>query len=476
MGGEWNGTVGEGKELRVDVRSYQAELGVLRGSHIGNLSDLEAALEREEPFFTTDTFSYAIAEPRQRVSHLVGSVAYVHEWNSTRRERWQLHTQHNVRKEFDVRRSGRSAVPALDLQLFTQEARYSQGWGKEGQENLLLGGSWRLKKNTNDAETGILPLIPNYLSHEGAAFVAGNWDLDRATLSWGLRYAGTQRAVAAISNTLPREVVFYTDQFHAWNGAWTYRRPWRERGAWTLEGQWNERAPEPNELYSFGLHQGVSGIEEGNPDLNKERGAHLQAKLEGRPRPWLRLEAVGYVQHYLNYIYLQPTNEFRLTIRGAFPVFEYRQAAAQLLGAEGAVSVQLPKGWWLHSQWNALRGTNLSEQLPLVYMPPSRITSVLRRPLPDWGPLERMTLAVEHAYTSEQRHWDASLDFAPPPPAYHLWHVEWNAQWHSAGRPPQLVIRINNATNTAYRDYLNRLRYFADDLGRNVQLGVRWNF
>ena len=40
--------------------SFNAEFGVLRGSHIGNLTDLEEALERDVPFFTEDDFSYSI--------------------------------------------------------------------------------------------------------------------------------------------------------------------------------------------------------------------------------------------------------------------------------------------------------------------------------------------------------------------------------------------------------------------------------
>ena len=39
-----------------------------------------------------------------------------------------------------------------------------------------------------------------------------------------------------------------------------------------------------------------------------------------------------------------------------------------------------------------------------------------------------------------------------------------------------IFLRIDNLFNVSYRDYLNRLRYFADDLGINVIMGLNLNF
>jgi iron complex outermembrane receptor protein len=40
----------------------------------------------------------------------------------------------------------------------------------------------------------------------------------------------------------------------------------------------------------------------------------------------------------------------------------------------------------------------------------------------------------------------------------------------------QVSLNINNLLNTSYRNYLNRLRFFADDLGRNFQLQIKINY
>jgi iron complex outermembrane receptor protein len=42
--------------------------------------------------------------------------------------------------------------------------------------------------------------------------------------------------------------------------------------------------------------------------------------------------------------------------------------------------------------------------------------------------------------------------------------------------PINLSFKISNLLNTSYRNYLNRLRYFSDDLGRNFSLSMSYKF
>ncbi len=66
-----------------------------------------------------------------------------------------------------------------------------------------------------------------------------------------------------------------------------------------------------------------------------------------------------------------------------------------------------------------------------------------------------------------------TVDFSTPPPAYSLWNVQagFNLTKNlSAG------VTVQNLFNKAYRDYLNRLRYFSDDMGRNIIINFRYNF
>src|SRR5690554_2391468 len=88
--------------------TFNARFGVLRGSHTGNLTDLEEALQREIPFYTEDHFSYSIDAPHQQVNH---HLLKAHTQYRITDQQWIDLTyagQYNRRKEFDVRRNNRS--------------------------------------------------------------------------------------------------------------------------------------------------------------------------------------------------------------------------------------------------------------------------------------------------------------------------------------------------------------------------------
>jgi len=106
---------------------FNTEIGVLRGSHIGNLTDLQEAIGREIPFFTEDNFSYKINPPRQLVSHHLVKVATKHTISHDQLIKFNYGGQWNQRKEFDVRRGDRSNIPVLDLNQFSNffEAAYN---------------------------------------------------------------------------------------------------------------------------------------------------------------------------------------------------------------------------------------------------------------------------------------------------------------------------------------------------------------
>jgi len=68
------------------------------------------------------------------------------------------------------------------------------------------------------------------------------------------------------------------------------------------------------------------------------------------------------------------------------------------------------------------------------------------------------------------------VDISTPPPGYHLVHFRAGVDFNLNSKSDLAVgLNINNVLNTSYRNYLNRLRYFADDLGRTIQLQLKIN-
>ena len=69
------------------------------------------------------------------------------------------------------------------------------------------------------------------------------------------------------------------------------------------------------------------------------------------------------------------------------------------------------------------------------------------------------------------------VDVSTPPDAYHLINLRGQLDFEVGNQSTlQVALAINNLFDTSYRNYLNRQRFFADDLGRNVSLQLKINY
>lgn len=459
--------------------SFNASLGVLRGAHIGNLTDLSSALENETPLFTEPIFSYDIDAPRQQVNHHL--IKAHTRFRPTQHEHFfdfSSAGQINNRKEFDVRRSGRSDIPALSLSQNTHfiEAKYHHYF--KNNWKTISGVQATRTDNTNSPETGILPLIPDYISSEYGVYFLATKAWEKTTIDFGARYDFEQRNVAAISNSTPREILRYSTPYHNTSAMFGVKHNLGSKYKWVLN--WNvgyaNRNPEVNELYSNGLHQGVSGIEEGDPLLVPEQS--LKTTLSLKKRLWERFgfEVLGYLQNISNYIFLNPQDEIRYTIRGAFPVFKYEQTNAIIGGVDLEATLRITKKLLFTGKYSFLQGHDQSNNLPLVFMPANSLLGTLRIPIPTLWKAENIEININNRYVFKQRNLLASQDFVEPPPAYYLLGASISAEQQIKKIRLKTFLRGENLLNQTYRDYLNRQRYFADDLGVNLVAGINVSF
>jgi len=452
--------------------SFNTEIAILRGSHIGNLTDLESALEQEIPFFTKPYFSYDINAPFQRVNHHLLKLNTRYYINSNQYLDFTYSGQLNNRKEFDVRRSNYSDDPALSLVQFSNsvEAKYFNYFNNGFK--LKVGVQGKFIDNTNDPETGVLPLIPDYFSYKLGGFFLITKRMKKVFLELGGRYDFTHQAVAAISTYLPREIIRYNNNFHNFSAlVGVNYRPNKVLKSYLNIG-FASRNPSINELYSSGLHQGVSGIEEGDAQLNVEEAIKTTLGLDINIQEKLFLETVFYYQWINNYIYLNPQKEIRLTIRGAFPVYKYEQTRAQIYGLDLSATYKILKNLQVKVLYSYLRGEDLANKLPLVYMPANNIFGVITYNFPKVGSFENLKLELNNKYVFRQNNLLSSQDFVPAPDAYNLLGLRISIEKTIKKNHLKIYIRVDNLLNTEYRDYLNRQRYFANDLGINGTLGL----
>jgi len=90
--------------------------------------------------------------------------------------------------------------------------------------------------------------------------------------------------------------------------------------------------------------------------------------------------------------------------------------------------------------------------------------------------LEDLELEWNANYVFNQDNILPDQDFVAPPEAYFLMGMKLSADIVFPTTKLGFFINVDNLLNVAYRDYLNRQRYFADELGRSVTIGVNLKF
>ena len=64
------------------------------------------------------------------------------------------------------------------------------------------------------------------------------------------------------------------------------------------------------------------------------------------------------------------------------------------------------------------------------------------------------------------------FDFKDAPDGYFLLDFSWRLKLNDFSAS----INVNNVLNTSYRNYLNSMRYFADEIGRNFIINFSYTF
>jgi len=182
-------------------------------------------------------------------------------------------------------------------------------------------------------------------------------------------------------------------------------------------------------------------------------------------RPRARFAIAGFRNQVDRYIYLTPTTQ----IAQGLPVFVTTQADAVLWGGEVSADVDVAHPLTLGGRADLVRGENRTRGQPLPLMPPSRaaLEAEWRLGRRRWAEGAYLTLTVERTVRQSRL---APLDL--PTGGYTLLHLSTGLVTTWAARVVRVDLRVRNATDVTYRDFLSRYKTFADAPGRSVVLRV----
>lgn len=453
---------------------FARDLGILRASHIGNLTDLTNAISNGAPAYISD-FTYAIDAPRQTVQHhLIKAEA---SYGLSERDRLVLTYgyQANDRQEYDIRRGGRSGVPALDLFLATHTGELVLKHWLGAKLHGRAGLSGLVQENSNIPGTGIRPLIPDFTRRNGGIFIVEHLPVnDRLELEAGARLEGTHFVISryGTDGLIEEPVHDFINQAFSLGSNWTVRDSLSVR--FNLSSAY--RPPHVSELYSDGLHHSAAAIEVGDPTLTSERAwkAVLDASAAA-PSGWVRADISVHAALIDGYIYLRPDGT-RLTIRGVFPVFRYTATDAFLSGMDATVRFRLTPAFTHSIRASTVHGRDRLNDEWLFLMPSDRIENTLAWTREGRGHWHSLHVEVTSSLVLEQHRIPLGLDFAAPPGTYHLVGGAFSLG-RAVGRDElRIGLRGTNLLNATYRDYLDRFRYFADARGIDVMLWITYRF
>ena len=452
---QWKGT----------FQLFSSQIGLYPGAHLENLDDLKNAIESPIPLIPAN-FSYTIDRPNQTVQHLTGKIEGTGIWNEKNSTKFGLSIQENVRKEFDIRSFLEN--PELNLRLLSiiANAHHTIFWNQSlTWENGL---SLSYQQNINDPVSSRI-FIRNFETLLPAAYsILSLKKNPRWTHEAGVRYdyRWFQSYYRNNNELIQHERVFSNATFTLGT---LYRPITPLTISANLASAW--RPPAPNELYANGLHQGLAAIEKGNQDFSQEESLYLGLKIDWSPDSNFSVSLDFTHNNIKNYIFLEPVLPPALTINGYYPLFEYRQTNAQILSSEFQMTWS-PLHWLsFNGKGSWIRAKDQIKKDWIIFMPADRYEFNTT-----FKPFQRGEFAtISLIHTAEQTRipnpQNGSIDYAPPPKGFVVVNLEGGFPITQSGI--FLGFSIYNLTNTSYREYLNRLRYFADEAGWNAAIRIK---
>ena len=452
---------------------YSSKSAVMYTAHLANTDLLKERLKYGTPveFFP---FTRHIDYPYQDVMHHTLKTNLFYTFPHAGKISLQYALQKDLRDEFHLRRNNRSNIPSLSLRL--NASQLDLGWHRVyGKWHTDIGTFYSYINNANVPGTGVVPIIPNYTQTNIGVFGIQQYDYQGLHIEAGLRY-DYQRTNARGINSFS---VAYGGK-HKFNNV-TYSLGMQYKLTPELYIRSNVglawRAPNVHELYSNGLDHASGVYAMGDSTMRSEKSTKWITGVQWKNR-WINASADVFLQWVDNFIYDEPTHKFMNVVSGAYPVFNYKQSDAIFKGIDAEMTLH-PFAFLEYTVTGSMvwvKERHSGRFLPNI--PPFRLINNIRYSPSLRGRFSNSFIEVGHRFVAKQNRFDPEADLIPyTPPAYTLWSLSLGADIRlHRSQTLSLLLSSENLFNKEYKEYTNRYRYYAHDLGRDIKLTATWRF
>lgn len=399
-----------------------------------------------------------------------------------------------------------SEIPSLDMELITNQLNLNhfierQNW------NLESGIELNYQNNYSNPETKARRLIPNYDKYSGGIYAVLKYKLSPTwNTEAGIRYDYKRFLVSKWydkSAWEERYADLYPEFYVRTNANRIYTQPdlifqnisgnvgfqYKPTENFSAKINYARVARTPNiaELFSDGLHHSAGMIEVGDMSLKNEEGNQINLLVDGKLNvlEGLSISVNPYYFITKNFISEIPTG-IQNTIRGVFPVYTYQQIDAKMYGIDVDAHWKLTENFQYRGSFSYVYGQDETNDVPLILMMPKNLYNSLQYSNKNW---KDFYISIDHRTVFHQNRFpvynptikiyengieaEKILDLSTPPPTYSLFGASVGAHIY---KNLSVGLQVRNILNTAYTDYLNRMRFFAHEMGRNFILNLKFNF
>jgi iron complex outermembrane receptor protein len=232
----------------------------------------------------------------------------------------------------------------------------------------------------------------------------------------------------------------------------------------------------------------LATIEYGNPFLSKETNHKFVLDIT-KKRGDFQFNISPYLHIGNNYIIIEPIGG-ELTVRGAFPVWEFRAVNATFKGVDIDLSYTPVRGILLKNNTSWIEAKERTSKEPLIGIPPLSLQHSIVVSPSRWESFSFEVNAknvfrqnqypnrnFELDIVEDRQYVTKTVDISTPPPSYNLIGADlrWGPYAFLSSKV-NISLSVDNLLNSSYRNYLNRLRYYANEQGRNVLLQIKFSY